>query len=562
MPSALQKTLFLSLGILIAAWLLPNHYFPWTTAYQEFLSFSACLIFLFSLTFCKHVYIPNTRAIIFVTAAAPLAQYFFGSIYFFGDAWLATAYITGLFISIIAGHNFYKHHRHSLTENIASAFLLGAFASLFIAIYQWLLLSSTIWIIEVPLRGRPFANLAQPNNLATLLCIGLASALHLYEKDRLGRLTAGILAALLIFGIVLTQSRTPWISSLAAIFFLVWKAKTCRLRLSLTMTLGWFFFYIALVLLLPKLSELLFLSSSNPLERAQSLERLALWHLFWQAVLQGPLWGYGWNQVSVAQVSMAVNHPAPIMVEHSHNILLDLLIWNGPLLGSVIIFSASWWLLKLYWNARSTESLFALLSTGFVLTHAMLEFPLEYAFFLFPVGLLLGIATAEHSPARKFEIPRPASISIAIAGALLFVLAWREYRIIEEDYRLMRFETARIGSIKAEHLAPDVKLLTQLREFVRFARTEAREGMNDSELEWMRKVAHRYPYPPSLFRYALTLGLNGKPEGAYEQMLILRSMHPTEHYLEATSSLKQLQKEYPQLEPLNRMLAPTSPLGR
>ena len=129
------------------------------------------------------------------------------------------------------------------------------------------------------------------------------------------------------------------------------------------------------------------------------------------------------------------------------------------------------------------------------------------------------------------------------------VTVFQEYRVIEEDHLNMRMASARIGSsVNTSNVTPDTKVLTQLREFVRFARTEATPGMSDEELEWMRRVSHRYTYPPALFRYALALGLNERYREAEKIMGVLKRLHGEELYLEAKASLEVLADEkYPQL---------------
>lgn len=552
----LKKVIAAALLVLTLAWLLPNHYSPWPAAYQDFLSFSMCLLALASLTLIKKVYAPASAAVILSVSFLPLIQHHIGIIYFAGDAWIATFYLSGFLATFVVGFNLqHQGHGEFITTSISVAFLVGAMASFWLSIIQWLSLFNSIWIADLPQNARPFANLAQPNNLSTLLCLGIASILYLLERDHLHRITAGLTCSLLIFGVALTQSRTPWLSSILAIIFLYWKIKTGNFRLSTNRPIMWFTFYVVLVFILPTISDALLLQSSDPAIRAHSLERFALWHQLWQAVLQGPLWGYGWNQVSIAQIGATPNFPVPILVEHSHNLLIDVLIWNGPIIGGLLIISTSVWLLNLYWRAQSKESNFALLGAGLILTHALLEFPLEYAFFLFPMGIMLGIANGEHRPVWKVKISRPLLMATIASSTLFLAWTWKEYRIIEEDYRLLRFETARIGTRSAEHSAPKVILLTQLRELIRFARTEAREGMSEEELEWMRKVVYRYPYPPSLFRYALALSLNGKTSEAYEQMAILRNLHPIERYNEGVNALSQMQKKNPKLQALSLMLS-------
>jgi hypothetical protein len=89
--------------------------------------------------------------------------------------------------------------------------------------------------------------------------------------------------------------------------------------------------------------------------------------------------------------------------------------------------------------------------------------------------------------------------------------------------------------------------MTQAREFLRFARTEARPDMSDAELEWMRQVSSRYAYPPAMFRYALALGLNGRYQDAEQTLSSLRQLHPEKFFIEAAQSWVVLSKRYPQL---------------
>ncbi|WP_025166956.1 PglL family O-oligosaccharyltransferase [Pseudomonas taeanensis] len=538
--------LFVSVSFFVLAWLLPNHAYPWSTAYQEFASFFACLLLMFVVLFTSKLKFSPALVSVFFLPLIPLLQQFAGVIYFAGDAWVAALYLGGFAMMLLVGYNLslQSARRYFVVRLLAGAHVVGAVLSLWIALRQWLHISTSLWEADLALGARPYANLAQANHLATLLCLGVVGVLYFYEKRRLGGISSGLLAVFLLFGVALTQSRTPWVAAVAVAGFWWWKSASCKLRLTLSVLLGWVGIYVLFVLVLPVIADVLLLTSSHPLARAQSMERLGLWGQFFHAIWQGPLWGYGWNQVSIAQVSVALAYPVSIVSQHSHNILLDLLLWNGPLLGGGIILGVAVWLLRLGWCARSTESLFVLLAVGVVLIHGMLEFPLEYAFFLFPLGLWLGVISAELRPEIEIEFSRWLLSAVFLLGVGLFFWTWKEYRVIEEDYQLMRFENARVGYLKAEQPAPDVIVLSQLREFIRFARTPATEHMSTDQLEWMRKISQRNPYPWSLFRYALALGLNSQPVAAREQLLVLRSLHGEKAYVEGSQVL---QKQYPQL---------------
>lgn len=537
------------------SYLLPNHYFPWVAAYQDFLAFfSALCVLAFCVLSVSAVVTPGLLIFVFL-AFVPLWQFSSGLIYFLGDALVASLYLFCFALMLLVGCSF---GRDGLSRRIIVAFfivlVLAAVFSVWIALRQWLMLSGSIWVVDMPPGGRPFANFAQPNNLATLLCMAIAAVWYFYECRALGRLSSTILALFLMFGVVLTQSRTPWVGCIAVAVFWLWKAPGYSARLPIYALGVWLGIYVGLVVALPYIAELLYLSAGSLLDRAQALHRWPLWVQLWNAVLEGPVWGYGWNQVSVAQIAVSLTYPVPLMVEHSHNILLDLLIWNGPLLGGLIIFTIAAWLIRLGMRARSVESVFCLVAVGFVLVHGMLEFPLEYGFFLFPVGLLLGVVAGEQRSAREWVVPRVHVGTVLVLGLGMFAWVWQEYRVIEEDHRLMRFEAARIGDLKAEQAAPDMVLLTQLRELIRFARTPAAEGMSAEQLEWMRKVAHRYPYPPSLFRYSLALALNGQAAQSNEQLAILRALHGDKHFDESIQALVQMQVSLPRLQDVLQLL--------
>ena len=541
--------LFFACACLIVAWTLPNHNQPWSTAYQEFAAFLACLFFLFALSIAPNNALPASMMPFFLLPLIPILQYSFQLIYFSGDAWIAAIYLTGFALMLLAGYNLgnSQPNRIFCVRVISTTFVAASLLSSWIALRQWLLISDSIWEVDIAIGARPYANLAQANHFATLLSLGLAGTAYLYQTANLGRIAACVICVTLLVCLALTQSRTPWVTLLAVIIFWNCKSTEPKPRLSTTHLISWTAIYALFVLALPYISEWLFLSSTSPLTRAKSMERWDLWQQFWNAAWDCPIWGCGWNQVSIAQVNVSLTHPLALPSEHSHNILLDLLLWNGVPLGPLLIILIGGWLARLAWMATSPESLFTLTCSGFIIGHGLLEYPLEYAFYLLPLGLLLGLAEAGRLSKKKINIPRWVTGAALAAGVFLFSLYWKEYRKIEEDHRLLRFETARIGSIKAEQPAPDVFMITQLREQIRFFRTPTTDDLSQSDLEWLRKVAYRYPSPTTLYRYSLALGLNGRPTEGHAHLLILRNLYGDERYSQALDGILLESKQHPLL---------------
>lgn len=536
--------------LFLLAWLLPNHYAPWVAAYQDLLSFSALIFLLLACLSKGGVAIAPSLGFFFVLPLIPLVQLSSGVVFFSGDAWIASAYLFGFAMALVAGCNLSQQpevQKVFFFRIIAAVLIFGAVVSVWIALRQWLMLAGNIWTADLELGQRPYANLAQPNNLATLLCLGLAGTLYFYEKYLLGRLGASLLAAYLLFGVALTQSRTPWVGALAVVVFWAWVGVRVPRRLPVLKLLGWVALYVFLVISLPSLAKALLISDELVIRMGAS-ERIEMWRQICLAIVNGPLWGYGWNQVSVAQIGVSLEYVVPMPTEHSHNLLLDLLIWNGPILGAVIIFYVLIWLCRLYWRARSSESLFALVATGLILVHGMLEYPLEYAFFLLPTGVFLGIAVAEGwQGVPVFALPRWMLGLIVFAGAGLLGWVGREYLILEGSYRQMRFERARLADATSVKSTPEVMVISQLREYMRFARTQPDASMTAENIEWMRRVAYRYPYPSSLFRYALALGLNGQPVAAREQLRVIKALHGDGYAQEGVQVLRVMSVHHPEL---------------
>ncbi|UVE18519.1 Wzy polymerase domain-containing protein [Pseudomonas sp. LS44] len=545
-----QWLLVLAASALFVAWLLPNHYSPWATAYQEFAAFFSGLLLITAMLLAGPVKVSPALLVFFLLPVIPLLQLGFGLIYFAGDAWITSLYLLGFALMLQVGYHLAARpvSRDFFVRLLAGLFILAAVLSVWIALRQWLLLPGSIWTADLPPGARPFANMGQPNNLATLLCMGLAGVLYVYEKHLLGSVAAGLLACFLLVGVALTQSRAPWPTAIAVVAFWAVKANVYTQRLTLRGLLGWLGVYACCFLVLTQLAEWLLLSDVDVGRSGSVSERWSIWSQLWQDVWRGPWWGYGWNQVAVAQMQGALHFPAPSISLDGHNLLLDLMVWNGPLLGGLIFFGVVVWLAGVGARVRSAESLFALLAAGFILGHSMVEFPFESAFFLFPLGLLLGVAAAE-GPQFAVVMPRWLMGVVLVMCVGLFGWFWREYRIVEEDHRLLRLELARVGTIKAAQPAPDVILLSQLREFIRFARTPPTSGISAFDLDRMGKVVYRYPSISGLLRYVVALGLNGQPAAAREQLMLFRHLYGygQRRHGYAMFELQEMQKQYPKL---------------
>ena len=93
--------------------------------------------------------------------------------------------------------------------------------------------------------NRPYGNMAQPNHLATFLCVSLLSLWYLFEKYKINQFTLSFFN-FISTSILLTQSRTAWIILFLFLMFLSIGIKKYNLRLSMK-NIGFKYFYHFLV---------------------------------------------------------------------------------------------------------------------------------------------------------------------------------------------------------------------------------------------------------------------------------------------------------------------------
>lgn len=522
-------------GILIfflasIAYLLPNYYDPWRTVYHDFAMYGVFLYLWVKILLENNDIIINKKVIfIFSLALIPLLQNLFGKIYFFGDALIASIYIFSFGLAVIIGLNLRRNYKlDQILKCISAICIFVGLVSSFIILQQWLLLTNGgIWTVDIPSGGRPFANFAQPNNAASFLLLSVLATLYLYEKKIIHHLTGIGLACLLLFCLALTQSRTVWIF---IVCFLIWwlcKSSCFSARLG-----KYAIFYFAIIFVLsaitaPYLSDLIDITLvRDVVERATSgHHRILMWKQLLYAVSQEPIWGYGWNQVSVAQLSVFEDYPIGPWTEHSHNIILDLLIWNGVPIGILIIGFFALWLWKLSKLTTSIEVFIGLAMMGVLIVHGMFEYPLEYAFFLLPMGLILGALSFDLYDKRVKFLSKNIGMVVFVSSAILLTWIFIEYSRVEKDTRLLQFELKNIGEIHAKQEVPNIILLTQLRERIRFLRIQPQKNMTQEQLDWMRKVTYRYADGINLYKYSQTLVINNQEKAAQYYLKTLNSMH-------------------------------------
>lgn len=513
-------------------WLLPNHYPPWSSFHLDtWVAIVLCGIAAAVIIRSPGKVLVSPMGLV-VTALlfVPWLQYAAGLLTFIGTAWIVTAYLLGFLLALMVGARWESATPGQLADGLFLAIGIASLFSIGLQLHQWLLLDRLdIWSMGEGF-GRPFANFGQPNQLGTFLIWGLLATAWGVQRKYVGIGVTLLLSLYLLFGLALTGSRTAWIA-VAIVMVAAWFwRRLWGSRWTPWIVTGLGVYFAVCVLTVGWLSQILLLGNGSI--EVQDIARLAgetrpqVWRLFIDAALQRPWFGYGWDQVATAHLAAALGQPGlNILFSHSHNLFLDLMLWCGIPLGLLASTALVWWLWRSFRAVQRAEDALLLLLVVVVANHAMLELPLHYAYFLLPTGLVIGVLDVRLAALLLRVGGRWVIMVIWLASAALLSLIVRDYLCVEASYQTLRFEWANIRTT-APKQPPEVLLLTQLRELIRYARFEPRAGMSADELNWMRSVAGLYPNAGTIHKMAAALVWNQRPE---EAQLWLRRMCKVVH---------------------------------
>lgn len=520
-------------ALAVMAWCMPNHQRPWTSFHAELVMAIAFLLAA-GWSLWRHrrgeVRVPTLALVAAAATVIPLVQLFAGKLLFAGDFWLAGLYLLGFALALTLGYRLaVAESLDGLLGFVAWTLLAAGIVSVGLSLYQWQGLAFLGAFAEsTPYHGRAVANLAQPNHLATLLVLGLCAVAWLLKRGRFSGAVAALLVVGLGFGLSMTQSRVGMLSATVLAGWLLLQRRRFGPRLAAPRLLAAYALVVGCVVAWAGLTSLGETGAGRSVsEVASGGPRLIHWTSMLDAIGLRPWTGYGWNQVALAQATVAPDHPTSgSIIEHSHNLVLDLLVWSGVPLGSALLGALVAWFWQVRQGLHEPAVVMALGMIGAVFLHGLVEFALEYSYFLLPIGLLMGAVSASVAPGRAWRVPRTALLASTAVVATLTVLVAVDYFALEEERRAIRFEEARIGLDTPRAAPPEVRLLTQLESLIDLARQPALGEASDAALERMRRVASRYPYGFAVLRYAAALALRDRPQQASAVLGPICKTHP------------------------------------
>lgn len=499
--------------ILSLSWLLPNHSQPWLSFHGD--AWSAFILMIVSiLVFCKNKFQFSwlTASIVMLLISfIPLFQYVTGLTEIFGVAWINFVYVLGFTLALLTGATWEKHTTNQVGDFIFLSVGTASVVSIGLQLHQLFRLDSIGPWILMSSGTRHYANMAQPNQLASLLLLGTLACGWGWWRKLIGPTTAFFVAALFLFGTALTESRTAWLNIMFMVVASLFWRKFLPSKSTLYGVIGLSIFFALCVLNLPAINDALGGGLPVQFRSASNDPRWAAWVMFLKAAAHEPLFGFGWGQLGHAQFLMMdekISFGGSFL--QAHNLFIDLVLWNGIPVGLGISIFLVWWL----WSIAKRIEIFSQLMYLFFIVilgiHSMLEYPLQYAYFLLPAGVIMGSLDAS----LGFQVIRVKhkwpGMLILIAGACVLSITIRDYFRVEDSFYGLRFEQKKIAS-NYPRTPPDVIALTQWRDYIVFARMQPTPNMDLNQIAWMQNLVSTVPSAFGMYKLAAMLAVNNRP---------------------------------------------------
>lgn len=451
---------------------------------------------------------------------------------------------------------------------LAVAFAVGALAGATIALAQWLGIGGGAPWLFPHAGGGAYANLGQANHHAHYSWLGIASMFYLRGRGCLSRRLLWLAVPPIVLGSVVSGSRSVLLYPLILLGAAAWArrsepggATAALLReaaalLPLAIALDFFASWVSSYL--PGMASL---PASRLYESVSSAStRLALARSAWSAFVEHPWLGQGAGGFPWASFTAAAGRSddqAFQVAEHAHNFVLQgLAEFGAPVTGAVILLLLFWarrfaarpWGLEEFWCG-------AVLGIG--AAHALLEYPLWYAYFLGPTALLLGATDSGDAislAGRRLSVYLALT---AVAGAVILTSLRVDYSVIEaasnqplaahpDREQAWRISLERLIRLHRESLLAPWALLA-FAELAEPGRQQVRERVTLCE-----RGTRFAPARSLLTRCAIQLAIAGRDADAQALALSVLRAFPAEQALTA-DELARAARKYPETASLRAL---------
>lgn len=532
-------------GLFCLPFLYPRHTPPFPSFYNEWLA-ALFALGLLALLVAKPV---AARLELPRIALFPLgmllvlsAQFALGDSAYPSQVFVALVYVASALLLMLAVRTLAQTtNPEALLTLLAWATLIGGLANALAGVLQyWELRSFLDPLIVAKVTPAAYGNLAQANHFANHMALAVTALLYLSAQRKLPLWLAAGFGLALLLGLSLSGSRTAWLY-LAALFALAvlfrMRSDTTAARLFILSTVASLLAFLLMQLALPHMAP----KAVVAMERLASQDLLNVRWDLWSSALrifaENPWSGAGYHRfawshfLQHAEAGQALHDPV-LSPDFVHNLPLQLLAEFG-LAGGLIAGFVGYWLYAQYRRIDSAERWLLMGMITVLVIHSLLEYPLNYMYFLAPAAVLLAL-----SDDRPITLAVPVNLSrlfmvvMLILGLSLLSIEFVSYQALENAY-LRIGKTGRIDS------SQDAQLLMQARQFGPFFEPEVDNIFNALRIEakrpdkWKtllavstRSIGHKMT-ASRLYRHILLLALNEDAESASRYLDMATKVYPS-----------------------------------
>jgi len=559
----------ISLAFVGLMWVLPflyyYHAYPLTTFYQEWGAGMLGLCAMPLLLTSRYWQMPEVPRLVLLPISLMLLvmiQFFAGLVMHFDHMMLLVLYFLFAALLLMLGHRLRAELGLPAVVTVLAIFLLvGAELNTLAGIlqhYRWNTFLNPV--ITVKTSHAVYGNSAQPNHYANYLVLGLISLGMLYMRLSLRAWQVMLLAAPMLFVMVLSGSRSSWLYLLfAAGLALLWQRRDRALR-------PLFYYCLALVLgfgLMHLAVQIPWLEGSTG--SVTTTERLfgdnagsghIRVHLWREAALifaQFPLLGAGFGQFAFQHLQLAAELRNPAITglyDNAHNMVMQLAAEGGLAGVAIFLGTLGLWI----WQAVTRGAQFTLYHWwGYAMLavlgiHSLLEYPLWYAYFIGVAAIVLGMFD---NTTYRLELRNVGRVSVAamlLLGVLSLVQVFQGYKRLENALALRGMAAKDhnyVQRTRDELLAVHrYTLLSSYAELFIANMMETNADHLKEKVELNERALHFIPIAPLAYHQAWLLALSGRPDEARAQLENAIWAYPAE-YATARIELDELARKDP-----------------
>lgn len=555
--SSLQLWPFLVATVLAFAWLQPHHYYPWPAFHTNALV--ASWMVLSAIVLLAIGLRPTQWSLLSIATVllvcGVLAQYATGLIVHVADAALTSMQLLGcalIMVTVRAVHQ--RHGLEKLGDVLFSALVIAGIFSVAGALYQVLrivpkdqLAGLGVWIMAIPDGVRPAGNVAQPNEMATLLVWATLGGLWALHRGAIRWPVFALLACYLALGMGITQSRVGVLEMLALFsVMLIRRAKSLGWPAAIVIGVAALVQIVTLINL-QNISEALLLDYDGRAlsQLTNNTARMDIYHHVLHAISSRPWLGYGMTTLAPAQWFAADDLTGLHSYFHaSHNVVLDFFAWWGVPIAIASLAFLSWWCWSSLSVVESTEQ--HIWACGLIVfgIHAMVELPHWSAAYLFPATVFAAALDCNAKNQRLFTVRAGYYVSAVLLALVMLTAIIFDYVRLEKNYAHLRAEERGLVAVGE---VPNPIVLTHLSDYLRMTRMIARPNVPGDTIDWMEQSVHGIPNYNTQVTHAVTLALNGRRTEALMWMRRLNSVSPRSYHADYLRVWRYFQRVYPDL---------------